>query len=117
MNCIECRYKLSAYQVCKDCNKESQQEIQVLKSSFEKLLLELNQLKDKEWGHLDTIHRRNMQIKELKKQLADSINKNQLKWKCFTCGQVYTFSTLEPLKNTIPSCFCEKPDCRIVINR
>lgn len=66
MKCIECRYNLSAYQVCKDCNKDSQTEIQTLKSSFEKLLLELNQIKEENRGHLDTLHRRNMQIKELK---------------------------------------------------
>ena len=65
----------------------------------------------------DKLHRRNMQIKELKKQLQDVIPTSALSWKCFTCGQVYKFSTLEPLKNIIPSCFCNKPDCRIIINR
>lgn len=40
-----------------------------LKESFEKLLLELNQIKESERGHLDTIHRRNKMIAYLRRDV------------------------------------------------
>ena len=81
---------------------------------LEKALAEITRLKEQK-------HNRNALIKKLREEIerlkTNSIDTRKIAWKCFTCGQIYAFSTLEPLKNVIPSCFCSKPDCRIIINR